>query len=395
MQKDTITEKNTYYRAYTTSDGNLYTWSNANSSLHSLSDTNGEDSLISPVETVNSQGYFSKPDLRVILFDCMSQNDSIKSNQTDLASQLRNNFSPKENQVEINYQALFGKLFHCNVCSSNFNTKNLLQEHIMLVHKTRRPFTCDKSFVTSNWRPNFMSRNINNLTSHNCEVCVGHFGTKCNFNDNDELNLKNRDLNDEDIYQSLSSNEQLASLLPSTYKKFICRYCSNKFYSRSVLKVHMKIHAREKFAWKNNLKSQRIMDMENHFTCEVCFLSFKTKLTLLSHSKIHRIWRSYNCKVCSLQFPQKKMLDEHAKNHCSQALFHCILCSMNFETEELHRIHVKMNHIEKYKCLLCNTSFSTKRSLRKHVYFELKRLMTTLEKLRTTVQSMLDEANRQ
>lgn len=59
LQKDTTTEENVYYRAHTTSDENLYSWSNTNSSLYPLTGTNGEDTQISPEETISSHGNFS------------------------------------------------------------------------------------------------------------------------------------------------------------------------------------------------------------------------------------------------------------------------------------------------------------------------------------------------
>lgn len=115
-------------------------------------------------------------------------------------------------------------------------------------------------------------------------------------------------------------------------KAFLCNMCSAKFYVRSHLRSHMKVHSpckeivcpycEKRFNYTSNMKSHVQLvherDKIKKLACEFCARKFNTSSNLKQHIKaIHLHQLPYACSVCHTGFWTKTAVTSH-KCSCAQ-----------------------------------------------------------------------------
>eukprot|EP01083_Nonionella_stella_P268821 909057_1 len=157
--------------------------------------------------------------------------------------------------------------FKCELCSREFNLKNLLIQHVTEYHKL--PFSVVKS--------------ERNTTLTNSSLISIH---------------------------SHTTQSQVSGSVPSLK----CKICQKTFKYRSVLMLHLRAHSNERpfkcsscpkaFKFKNNLKihQQRFHSVAKPFQCSLCQKSFKFRNDVTNHQKIHSNERPTQCNLCDKSF---------------------------------------------------------------------------------------------
>lgn len=130
------------------------------------------------------------------------------------------------------------------------------------------------------------------------------------------------------------------------FKPFKCKQCNSRFAAKWDLKIHSRIHNKNKYGLHNINTSNvgYINNNENKQQCKYCMKIFTDPSNLRKHIQtIHALNKNlFICKICHKQFNRKDSLQRHWKTHSNQ---------------------IKNN---KWHCKHCNVRFSYKYNLNKH-----------------------------
>ena len=146
-----------------------------------------------------------------------------------------------------------------------------------------------------------------------------------------------------------ASSDQPKTLVP-------CSKCSLSFKSKLQLSLHERVHRAE----------------FRPFRCENCEKQFRSKIALQTHIKtVHTGGaRPYACNKCHKKFKVKRHLKDHAWCHLPEGTnqLACKFCSKTFKVPSYLRRHIKRRHGEKvHDCSQCGKLFSMLGDLREHV----------------------------
>ena len=217
---------------------------------------------------------------------------------------------------------------------------------------------------------------------------------------------------------SRQSQEESGESTDVVNKRYTCSDCDKIFTNLGSLKLHVKIHTREKlftcdqcnkeFTQKGHLtEHMRVHTGVRPYACKVCNKMFTCSSNLSKHSRIHtrdsvrkpqrgriqRIEKSskqkhrekhvkshssphsseakvrhFNCTKCFESFQTKSLLFSHKKTHADEKPFACGQCNKKYMTESgLLEIHSRVHTGEKpIVCIKCNKQFKHLQSLEEH-----------------------------
>ncbi|CAG9806263.1 unnamed protein product [Chironomus riparius] len=139
-----------------------------------------------------------------------------------------------------------------------------------------------------------------------------------------------------------------------------CNICLKKFTNLSNFKYHLSHHSDER-----------------NFICDECPKSYKTKIDLLQHKRVHeQIKEPLICEICHQQFSIRSKYNSHLRTHAIKSgRINCEICGKLFINLRSHiqQVHQK---IKNHKCSICKKEFGKRSGLVRHI-------MTVHEKLKS------------
>lgn len=280
--------------------------------------------------------------------------------------------------VELQVEQCDIKLFLCDICESNFETKTKLSLHMREIHVAKHNVVKRGMYMCDQCKP---SRNIQGKLSfyaHQYEHLMG--GNSFDAVDDALLLDKLKTfLNTNILYDELApekaygckicchlsvkrrKNIETHILQEHVYrlegkkrseKRYPCEYCGQKFTLSHNMIVHKRIHTHER-----------------PYTCLICNKSFSHSSYMKYHEKVHTGLCTHQCSTCGLSFKSKTKLNMHVKVHSTETT-KCPICSKEFKPHRLnvHVKHVHQNEHRPYKCTVCLQAFKTAKTLKTHSY---------------------------
>ena len=108
---------------------------------------------------------------------------------------------------------------------------------------------------------------------------------------------------------------------------YICKVCGKTFTSVNLLKIHMKVHSKER-----------------PHVCEICGKCFKINRHLLRHRLIHSDVKPFSCEYCGKGFSCVYNLSAHLRTHTGEKPYKCEICEAAFTHNVSLKTHKRSAH---------------------------------------------------
>ena len=69
-----------------------------------------------------------------------------------------------------------------------------------------------------------------------------------------------------------------------------------------------------------------VMDKNKPFACDICGKSFKQKIVMTNHRRIHIGEKPYGCEICKMTFSYRTTLANHKRIHTGEKPYECDVC---------------------------------------------------------------------
>ncbi|XP_013163757.1 PREDICTED: zinc finger and BTB domain-containing protein 41-like isoform X9 [Papilio xuthus] len=198
-----------------------------------------------------------------------------------------------------------------------------------------------------------------NATIIRCKNSIGFVCCFCEKQYSDPNDLKQHNLQHEDIFESnYIRNQTMPTLLIKLdITNLCCKICSKRLIDLDELFQHLEEH---EINYDINLKSHIVpfkFDSDK-LRCVICKYIFNNFKVLLEHMNLH--FRNYICNICDTGFVNKRILQTHAYRH-KIGIFHCCYCGKEFNNKIKQKAHERAVHIclnKRSRCGYCGESFS-------------------------------------
>ncbi|XP_037309205.2 zinc finger protein 574 [Pungitius pungitius] len=139
----------------------------------------------------------------------------------------------------------------------------------------------------------------------------------------------------------------------ATERSFICGICGKSFKKKIHVRNHIRIHTGER-----------------PFQCTDCGKTFSSLANLMRHNLIHSGVRLYRCEVCHRSFSQASNLRQHSLLHANAAMLCCPDCPASFRWPTKLAAHRYTQHPgapAPFPCPQCGAGFLTRRQRDGHL----------------------------
>ncbi|XP_045773639.1 zinc finger protein 708-like [Maniola jurtina] len=240
----------------------------------------------------------------------------------------------------------------CDICSSGFESKDLLSAHIKSHGEKDRMYSCEE---------------CNKVFKKNSHLKRHKTIHKDKFPHVDPLNI-------------ITPKENVdTNILCEPKDEFKCSKCLLAFKSINSLSAHMRKHTEKGrilsckecnkvFKKLSHLKRHEIQHGINcPFKCNVCPKAFPTKDALEEHVNKHRGVKPHGCPVCDKRFSHLSTLTTHIKLHTLEKVYLCPYCGKKMNSSTNLKQHM-MRHtgLKKFACTFCPKRFVSKGELKSH-----------------------------
>ncbi|KAL5014983.1 hypothetical protein ScPMuIL_009253 [Solemya velum] len=240
--------------------------------------------------------------------------------------------SKKSKKTKVsNSLSLAGHLLanECEVCGKIMSSKSSLRKHLYL-HSGKKPYkcgVCNKSYPHSWYLTSHMKFHTDSW-AHFCKLCDMHFMYKSTLKRH--LCRKHK-LDGEECSQLLNFSE-----VRSTKRK----------------SVHAKSEKKENMQITSNTLQAELTKSEielKKYVCRFCKLMFPNHSLLRIHLRIHAKPRRFRCMRCSLTCKDYGKLRRHRflRHKCHKGGWKCYFCEMSFFKFLSWKEHMKYQHPER------------------------------------------------
>ncbi|XP_074871520.1 uncharacterized protein LOC142023939 [Carettochelys insculpta] len=119
--------------------------------------------------------------------------------------------------------------------------------------------------------------------------------------------------------------------------------------------------------WDRSERNQKNCPRSKANTYCHCGKSFRTKLALIEHERLHTGEKPYKCLECGKSFNQRSSLISHGRIHTGETPFRCLECGKSFSRRSVLITHVRIHTGERpFKCLECGKRFNRRTNLTRH-----------------------------
>nr|XP_023014940.1 zinc finger protein 883-like isoform X2 [Leptinotarsa decemlineata] len=292
----------------------------------------------------------------------------------------------------------------CSVCSTNFSTKKLFEEHqrtnVSCKIKQFNCNDCHKAFF-SKFRLNSHMRTHTKETPYECKDCLRKFRQASNLKRHIDIIHKGLkpfkcEVCGKEFSRLVAKNEH--TYKHTGQKPYVCSYCGETFNTYLKHFTHTYLHkidngeitGRTMVARKSNTSEQLLVEctvcnktfsspraifQHSHakessgkeFLCAVCGKAFLRKSQLQTHSLIHSGEKPFICKHCGKQFRHASGFKSHILIHTGEKPYRCPTCQKGFVQSDHLKQHMKVHTGERpYKCSFCEKYFAHKCNLVVH-----------------------------
>ena len=127
-------------------------------------------------------------------------------------------------------------------------------------------------------------------------------------------------------YSSWFTHQQKHQVVKSG-NLYICKVCGKTFTSVNLLKIHMKVHSKER-----------------PHVCEICGKCFKINRHLIRHRMIHSDVKPFSCEYCGKGFSCVYNLSAHLRTHTGEKPYKCDICDVAFTHNVSLKTHKRSAH---------------------------------------------------
>ncbi|ESO10198.1 hypothetical protein HELRODRAFT_72973 [Helobdella robusta] len=281
--------------------------------------------------------------------------------------------SEVEWQLHVKFYHLgLSKPYRCLFCKDSFLTESELLVHISMHEKQFVCSICDESFLVEYLLDKHLELH-HSSNSVNAEMVNKN---KFSIKRNKFFIALHPIVMAEDAKYSPSSVSSKPSSSPKCRKQFKCQVCELKFCGESNVNKHMlrehniDVNCHNVSASAAPEPSTSFSNEKSSQVCVYCKQTFKSKLDLDKHMKLHHILPSnQKCNICDEVFSSSVVLAEHKLTHCKVVQSNlCTVCKIVLKNEEdyFSHCHEHSSQGTNMQCIICRQTLSSALEMHLH-----------------------------